>query len=58
MLPRYIKRSSGSLVCYLRLGRGCPVAKGLEWGVFLGILLLNLIYYPKLLKDSLAYKLL
>ena len=34
------------------------VPKGLEGGVFFNIFLLNLIYYLKLLEDSLVYKLL
>ena len=36
--------------------RGCPVLRGLEWGVSFGVLLLDFVCCLELLEDSLAYK--
>ena len=43
------------IVVPLRARRGCPVPKGLEWGMSFHILLLDLIYSLELLENFLAY---
>jgi len=44
------------IVIPLRARQGCPVFKGLEWGMSFYVLLLDLMCSLELLEDSLAYK--